>query len=148
MTGSKGRASLRARLRGPTATALSRFFRFGTPALVALCAAGVIPWWLALVPVFPVWFSFVASIHAAHVRVRIIREPRRAMGLDEAASERRFLFANAALDTATQERAAALSELAVARSKGDVAVASTTLCQRGRLLVRRVGRWGEPPSPS
>jgi hypothetical protein len=51
---------------GPTAAALSCFFRFGTPALVALCAVGVVPWWFVLAPVIPVWISFVTSTHDAH----------------------------------------------------------------------------------
>jgi hypothetical protein len=123
---------------GPTAAALSRFFRFGTPALVALGAVGVVPWWFVLAPVIPIWISFVTSTHDAHLRARIMRQPRRPMSLDEAAAERRFLFANAALDTATAERSAMLLELARARAIGDRQVPGE------RASPAR--RWRGPPS--
>lgn len=97
---------------------LSRLFRFGTPVLVILCATRLVAWWIVLLPVFPVWWSFVTSAQAAHRRARIIRRPRRRVSLDEAASEVRFGSATAALDAAVLDRAAALSALAEARARG------------------------------
>jgi hypothetical protein len=125
---------------GPTAVALSRLFRFGTPALAALCAVGVAPWWLVLVPVIPVWISFITSTHDAHRRARIIRRPRRPIILDEAAIERRFLMANAALVTATAKRRAALVELARARALGDAQARDE------RVSPAHAPRWRGPPS--
>jgi hypothetical protein len=62
------------------------------------------------------------------------------MSLDEAAAERRFLFANAALDTATAERSAVLLELARARAIGDAQA-------RGKpASPARARRWRGPPS--
>lgn len=121
------------------ATGLAHFFRLGTPVFAALVAIDLIPWWLVLAPVAPAWVSFVASRHEASMKARIIRVPRRPMSLDEAASERRYLFAHAALDTATQARAEALLALAVARKLGD-AESSTTLPHRRRTLIERVRR--------
>jgi hypothetical protein len=98
---------------------LSRLFRYGTPVLVILSATGHVQWWIVLVPIFPVWFSFVTTAHAAHKRARIIRRPRRQVGLDEAATEVRFRSANTALDAAAAERTTALRALAEARAEGD-----------------------------
>jgi|GEM_PF-6207899 len=126
--------------RGVLVTALSRLFRFGTPALVVLCSTGQVPWWLILGPVLPVWCSFVTTTHDAHRRARIIRRPRRALSLGEAASERRVRFADAALNNATAERSAALYELAKARAKGDVEAQVPSWRQRGRTLVERARR--------
>jgi hypothetical protein len=98
---------------------LSLLFRYGTPALVILCATGQVPSWIVLVPIFPVWCSFVKSTHAAERRARTIRRPKRQVGLAEAATEVRLRSATAALDAAAAERMAALRALAEARAKGD-----------------------------
>lgn len=81
-----------------------------------LCAFGEVPWWLIVVPVIPLWWSMVTTTHEAHQRARIIRRPSRSVSLDEAAAERRFHFADAALTQADIERAEALAELAQARA--------------------------------
>lgn len=119
---------------------LSRFFRFGTPVLVVLCAAGQVSWWLVLVPVVPVWCSFVTSTYDAHRRARIIRYPRRPMTLDEAASERRFLLADVATAAAEKERVGALYALAAARDDGDANAEVSNWRKRGRLFVKRASR--------
>ena len=70
------------------------------------------------------------------------------MSLDEAAAERRYLFAREAVDTAQLEQEQAFAELAVARAEGDAANPSpATLGRRASQFVRRVLRWGGPPSP-
>lgn len=98
---------------------LSRLFRFGTPPVAVLCAVGLAPWWVILIPVFPIWFSSVTTVHEANERARIIRRPTRCMSLDEAATERKFLFADAKATEAIAERIEALRELAEARTFGE-----------------------------
>jgi hypothetical protein len=97
---------------------LSLLFRYATPVLAILCATGRAAWWIVLVPIFPVWWSFVTSTHAAHTRARTIRRPKRQVGIDEATSEVRFHSATAALDAAVRERTMALLALAEARAIG------------------------------
>jgi hypothetical protein len=98
------------------ASALSRFFRLGTPLAATLCAAGYVEWWLVLVPVIPVWWSFATGTRKAHERARIIRHPQREMSLAEAAAERRYRDANTALLDAAVDRNTAIRELATARA--------------------------------
>ncbi len=95
---------------------LSRFFRYGTPIFVLLCLLRLIPWWLIVLPVLPLWWSMVTTTHEAHQRARIIRRPNRSMTLEEAALERRFLIANAAMLRACDERDKALTNLAESRA--------------------------------
>ena len=126
--------------RGVMVTALSRLFRYGTPALVAPAAIGQVSWWFVLVPVVPVWCSFITSMREAQRRARIIRRPNRPMRLDEAAAERRFLVADAEATTAAKARIAALCELAVARADGDARTDATNSRQRSRPFVERTRR--------
>lgn len=122
---------------------LSRLFRFGAPLAVALCAVGLMPWWLIPIPVIPVWFSFVTSVHDANERARMIRRPRGRMSLDEAAAERGFLFADAKATEATAERVEAFQELARARAVGEREASSARQQKRVRT---RIGGWGGPPA--
>lgn len=115
---------------------LSRFFRYGTPALVILCALGEVPWWLVVMPVIPMWWSAVMSTHEAHQRARFIRRPSRSTSLQEAAAERRFANADAVLIRANTDRAEALAELAQARAAGQREV------RRPNLPTTRTGRRG------
>lgn len=105
--------------------ALSRFFRFGVPVLVLLTVLGVSPWWLVVLPVIPVWCSFWFAIQRARGNRRIIQRPNcRGMGLEEAAAERRFLYAAARLQEAASQRSDALQALAAVRAAGRVERAS------------------------
>lgn len=96
---------------------LSGWFRYGTPVLLVLCFAGLAPWWAVLIPVVPVWWSFMATTHRAHVQARVIRRPARDVSLAEAAAERRYLSADAILLQAGEDRAEAIRELASARAE-------------------------------
>jgi hypothetical protein len=84
------------------------------------------------VPVLPVWSSFMTTTHRGHERGRIVRRPNRKMSLDEAAVERRYLYADASLQQAVADRTEALHALAAARVVGTGGSAP-----RRRLLARR-----------
>lgn len=104
---------------------LSRLFRFGTPVLAVLVFLHVSSWWwLVLVPVIPVWWSFVSGIGEARARTRIIRRPNRGMCLEESAIEQRFLRADKAFIEAGATRDSALEELVAARHRGAAKAAS------------------------
>ncbi len=129
---------------GWTFAVLSRCFRFGLPLLVVLSALGIVPWWLVLIPVSPVWFSFVTSLHDANERARMIRRPRRRMSLDESVAERKFLFADTRATEAAAERIGALQELTRARTVGEKEAAS--LRKRSRACGARARGWDGPPA--
>ncbi len=94
---------------------LSRFFRIGTPVLVVLVGFGYVPWWAILVPVLPVWCSFLAGVRDAHRVAGIIRRPRRGVSWEEHEAEQRFRRADAELVEADALRSEALADLATAR---------------------------------
>ena len=121
------------------AVLLSVLFRWGMPVLVVLAFLRFFPWWLVLVPVIPVWWSFIASVGEARKRARIIKRPNRGMSLEESAAEQQFLRADAVLIEADAGRAGAFEELAAARNAGVVR-------QRRRTQVERSGNWGGPPA--
>ncbi len=131
--------------RGAISVVLSRLFRFGTPLLVALCAVGLVPWWLIVVPVAPVWFSFVTSVHGAYERARLVRRPRRSMTLAESGAERKFRFADAKAKEADAERIDAFRELIRARITGEQEAASVRKRAR-RARGTRAGGWRGPPA--
>jgi hypothetical protein len=145
VSGRELRASVAREWRGIVAVGLSRLFRYGTAALVVLAAFSVVSWWLALIPVVPVWCSFVMGTHEAYGRARIIQRPKRPMSLDEAASERRFLLARASWEAATADRKAALGELARARTQGEAQAQARRQRERARALVDRSRPPGGPP---
>ena len=122
------------------AVALSRFFRFGTPALALLSALAITPWWLVLLPVIPVWCSFCAGVQEAVENRRIIQRPgHRRMSVEERAAEQRFLYANAIYLDGSSRRNGALKALAAARAKGMAEAASLARPRRGRLARGLVG---------
>ncbi|HTB50823.1 MAG TPA: hypothetical protein VK701_07585 [Solirubrobacteraceae bacterium] len=115
---------------------LSRSFRFGTPVLAVLVGFGYAPWWAILVPVLPVWWSFLAGVREVHRAAGIIRRPRRGVSLEEHEAEQRFWRADARLVEADALLNEAVADLAAARRVG---------AREGRSRFRRVlGKFGDP----
>ncbi len=124
---------------GVTATAISRLFRCGTPVLVVVCAAGLLPWLLVLVPVVPIWLHFSLSTRDARRLARIVRRPDRAMSLDELAAERELLQFDAKFQSAEADRKAALLALARERLSAEADAPRSSWRRQARTLAERTG---------
>lgn len=88
-------------------------FLLGTPAAALVVVDRLAPWWIALLPVIPVWYAVLAGTLHAYRDATQTRPPG-PITLEQAAAERQVLRARSALDRAQAAHVTAIDELRAA----------------------------------